>query len=187
MIRCLFILLLLAPLQERPDYPLKNGRPTSKGIDRYIEENGDALIMELQDFIGDTLYNTYLYTEDLSKKSDHMEVDRAFHSFFAIYSNRENSGSRFIEEGICEYVILKMNETISQRRPYIPKKPSDLFRKENAYNIYYKYSAYCLTEFMDTTGLKRGVKILLHNRPPSTEEILKPDLFFKRLEGIPQM
>ncbi|MCD4709330.1 MAG: hypothetical protein K8R52_00660 [Bacteroidales bacterium] len=169
MIRCLFILLLLAPLQERPDYPLKNGRPTSKGIDRYIEENA------------------YIYTEDLSKKSDHMEVDRAFQSFFAIYSNREVPGSRFIEEGICEYVTLKMNETISQRRPYIPKKPSDLFRKENAYNIYYKYSAYCLTEFLDTTGLKRGVKILLHNRPPSTEEILKPDLFFKRLEGIPQM
>ncbi|MCD4711225.1 MAG: hypothetical protein K8R52_10285, partial [Bacteroidales bacterium] len=234
MIRCLFILLLLAPLQERPDYPLKNGRPTSKGIDRYIEENGDALIMELQDFIGDTLYNTYLYTEDLSKngdhdslelgfyypneifitnaevflayevgelskkerdsinhsnlfvkaavfhelmhhyiyqvgiemlRTDHIEVDRAYQSFFSIYSNRENPGSRFIEEGICEYVTLKMNEIIPPKQLFVPTTLADLTRQENRYNIFYKYSSHCLSGFLDTTGLKQGMKILLHNRP----------------------
>jgi hypothetical protein len=253
MSRFILILLLLVPVQEKPDYPLKNGRPTSKGIDRYVEENADALILEFQSFIGDTLHNTNIYTEDLSKnedqnplelgnyypneifinnaeifiayelewlprnsrdtirssnlfvkaavihelmhhyiyqlsiemlRRDQIEVDRAYQSFFRIYSNRDDPGPRFIEEGICEYVTLKMKETISQRRPPIPRKASDLTRPEKAYNIFYKYSAYCLTEFLDTTGLKQGVKILLHNRPPSTEEILDPELFFARLEDL---
>ncbi len=249
----LLILLLLVPVQEKSDYPLKNGRPTSKGIDRYVEENADALVLEFQNFIGDTLYNTNIYTEDLSEsddltpmelgiyypneifitneeifiayelewlprssrdtirysnlfvkaavfhelmhhyiyqlgiemlRRDQIEVDRAYQSFFRIYSHREDPGPRFIEEGLCEYVTLKMKECISPRRPPIPRKASDLTRPKNAYNVFYKYSAYFLTEFLDTTGLKQGVKILLHNRPPSTEEILDPDLFFARLEGI---
>jgi len=249
----LFILLLLVPMQEKPDYPLKNGRPTTKGIDRYVEENAERLISEFQEFISDTLYNANIYTEDLSEnadlnplelgnyypneifinnaeifiayelaalnrsrrdtiistnlfvkaavfhelmhhyiyqlsiemlRTDSIQVDRAYQSFFRIYSDRGDPGPRFIEEGICEYATLKMKETITRRRPYIPKKVSDLSQPENAYNIFYKYSAYCLTEFLDTTGLKQGMKILLHNRPPSTEEILDLELFFARLEGI---
>lgn len=253
MARVLFILFLLVPLQEKQDYPLKNGRPTSKGIDLYVEENAERLVLEFQEFIEDTLYNTNIYTEDLSKnadqnplelgnyypneifitnsevfiayeletlgrssrdtilssnlfvkaavfhelmhhyiyqmgiqmlRNDHIQVDRAYQTFFRVYSDRGDPGPRFIEEGICEYATQKMNETITQRRPYIPKKASDLHRPEKAYDIYYKYSAYCLTEFLDTTGLKRGMKILLHNPPPSTEEILDPELFFARLDGV---
>ena len=253
MTKFLFIIMLIAPLQELSDYPLKKGRPTSKGIDRYVEENGERLVLEFQEFIGDTLYNTNIYTEDLSKNNDQnplelgnyypneifinnaevyhayelkmlsrssrdtiyssnlfvkaavlhelmhhyfyqlgiemlrrdsIRIDRAYQTFFRIYSYRRDPGPRFIEEGICEYVTLKMKETITQRRPNIPRKPSDLSKSENAYNIFYKYSAYCLTEFLDTTGLKQGMKILLHNRPPSAEEILEPELFFARLEGI---
>ena len=70
----LFILLLLVPVQEKPDYPLKNGRPTTKGIDRYVEENAERLLSEFQEFIGDTLYNANIYTEDLSKNA---EIGRA--------------------------------------------------------------------------------------------------------------
>lgn len=253
MTRFLFILLLFVPVQEKSDYPLKNGRPTSKGVDRYVEENADALILEFQNFIDDTLYNTNIYTDDLSKnedqnpmelgiyypneifitnaevfiayelewlprssrdsirysnkfvkaavihelmhhyiyqlsiemlRRDHIQVDRAYQSFFRIYSDRGNAGTRFIEEGLCEYATLKMKEIISPRRPPIPRKASDLTRPENAYNIFYKYSAYCLTEFLDTTGLKEGVKILLHNPPPSEDEILDPELFFARLNDF---
>ncbi len=253
MTKALFILLLLFPMQEKQNYPLKNGRPTSKGIDRYVEENAERLILEFQEFIGDTLYNTNIYTEDLSRNADQsplelgnyypneifinnaevflayevemlnrnsrdtifssnlfvkaavfhelmhhyiyqlsiemlrrdsIGVDRAYQTFFRIYRDREDPGPRFIEEGICEYATLKMKETITQRRPYHPKKVSDLSKPEKAHDIFYKYSAYSLSEFLDTTGLKQGMKILLHNRPPSTEEILDPELFFARLEGI---
>lgn len=253
MVKLLFLLVLLVPVQERPDYPLKNGRPTSKGIDRYVEENAEKLAHEFQKFIGDTLYNTNIYSEDLSRNNDQnplelgiyypneifinnagnfiayelehlsrerrdtiistnqfvkaavfhelmhhyiyqlsiemshkdrLSVDRAYQSFFKVYSNRDDPGPRFIEEGICEYITVKMKETISRWRPYIPKKTSDLSREEKAYDIYYQYSAYCLTEFLDSTGLKRGIKTLLHNSPPNTQEILDTELFFARLEYL---
>jgi hypothetical protein len=111
-------------------------------------------------------------------------VDRAYQSFFRIYSQRDDPGPKFIEEGICEYVTLEMNEILARRRPYIPKKPADLQRLDKTYDIYYSYAAYSLDKFLDTAGLKRGIKILLHNRPPSVEEILEPDLFFARLKSI---
>ena len=249
----LFICILLLPLQERSDYPLENGRPTRKGIDLYVEEKSEELIRLFQDFIEDTLYNTNIYTEDLTNDlSDHplelgiyypneifinntapfiayeledltplgrdtlincnqfvkaavlhelmhhyiyqlsiemlrrdsIPVDRAYQSFFRMYSQRDDPGPRFIEEGICEYLTLEMKEIISRRRPYIPKKPDDLNRPDKAYDIFYRYSAYSMDEFLDTTGLKRGIKTLLHNRPPSVEEILDPDLYFARMKSI---
>lgn len=249
----LIILLLLIPIQEKSSYPLKDGRPTSKGIDSYVEDKAEDLIQEFQEYIKDTLYNTNIYTEDLSKyldqqpqelgmyypneifinnagffvayelkglsrqsndtisssnqfvkaavfhelmhhyiyqlkiemrQQDQIRVDRAYQSFFRIYSHRDDPGPRFIEEGICEYVTLEMGEIISRSRPFIPKKAKDLNRPDRDYEIFYRYSAYCLDEFLDTTGLKQGIKILLHNPPPSVQEILDPELYFARLKGI---
>jgi len=253
MAKLLLIFIFLLPGQQSSDYPLKNGRPTSKGIDRYVEEKSAELILEFQSFVKDSLYNANIYTEDLSeniendplelgyyypneifinnaelylayelkdisnrdrdsilstnmfvkaavlhelmhhyiyqlniemRRLDKIKVDRAYQSFFRLYDYRDEPGSRFIEEGICEYTTTKMNETITRKRPYIPKKQKALSQPENAHKIFYKYSAYYLTEFLDTTGIKRGIKLLLHNPPPSAQEILEPELFFSRLEDF---
>ena len=253
MSKSLLILLLLIPLQVRQEYPLKNGRPTSRGIEQYVDDHSESLIREYQNFIGDTLYNTYIYTEDLTENGyydplelgryftneifitnaevflayelsafsergrdtisdsnlfvkaaiihelthhyihqvstemlriENIEVDRAYQTFFRIYSDQDKTGSKFIEEGICEYVTKKMDEIIPPNKPFVPTKTDDLTNRENDYRVYYKYSSYYLTKFLDTTGLKRGIKILLHNPPPTNEEILNPDLFFSRLKGI---
>lgn len=247
------ILLLFLPLQERQDYPLKNGRPTAKGIEMYVEDHAEALIREYQEFIGDSLYNIYIYTEDLTANGyyDPMElgryypheifitnaevflayelsalkkktrasisgsnlfvraavfhelthdlihqtsmemsrienigVYRSYQAFFRIYGNPNELGAKFIEEGICEYVTGKMGEIIPPRKPFIPKSMADLSNEENSFDIYYKYSSHYLTRFLDSTGIKQGIKILLHNPPPSQEEILNPDLFFTRLQDI---
>lgn len=252
MSRLLFILILLLPFQEG-GYPLKNGRPTSKGIDKYVDDKAEELIGLFQEFVKDTLYNANIYTEDLSQnpeinplelgnyypneifinnagnfiayeldalsrqrwdtilssnqfvkaavlhelmhhyiyqlsiemlRTDRINVDRAYQTFFRIYSHREDPGSRFIEEGICEYATLRMNEIISRGRPYRPKKASDLSHVDKEYDIFYRYSAYSLSDFLDTAGLKKGIKTLLHNPPPSVEEILDPDLYFARLKKI---
>jgi len=249
----ILILLLLSFPQVRQDYPLKNGRPTTKGIDQYVEDNAESMIREFEEFIGDTLYDIYIYTEDLTENGyfDPMElgryypneifvtntevymayqmnwlsrrgrdsvsasnlfvkatvfhelthhylhqlgiemsqmegipVHRAYQAFFRIYRDHTDIGAKFIEEGICEYVTGKMGEIIPPRKPFIPKTVEDLFDEENSFNVYYKYSAHILTDFLETTGLKRGIKILLHNPPPTHEEILNPDLFFTRLQGI---
>ena len=127
----------------------------------------------------------YIYQLSIEMlRKDRINVDRAYQSFFRIYSQREDPGPRFIEEGICEYATLRMNEIISSGRPYRPKKAADLDRVDKEYEIFYRYSAYSLSDFLDTTGLKKGIKTLLHNPPPSVEEILDPDLYFARLKKI---
>lgn len=246
----LCILLVFGSVQARPDYPLKDGKPTSKGIDSYVEENAEDLITEFQAFIDDTLYNTNIYTDDLSENMEHnplelgnyypneifitnaevfhayelndlsgysrdtlgnsnlfvkaavfhelghhytyqlgiemlridqVGMDRAYQSFFRIYSIREAPGRKFIEEGICEYINLNMKQILAPRRPRTPRHLSDLTDPKKQYQIFYQYAPYYLRDFLDTHGLKRGIKILLHNPPPSPEEILEPDRFFARL------
>jgi len=58
------------------DYPLKHGKPTSKGIEQYVEENGDLIKTEYQNFIQDTLHDVWIYTQDLSNYygSDSLEL-----------------------------------------------------------------------------------------------------------------
>jgi hypothetical protein len=253
MFRTLLILLLFTIPQVRQKYPLKHGRPTTRGIEQYVEEQSEAVIREYQEFIGDTLYNIYIYTADLTEngyndsmelgryypneifitntevfmayelkdltrvsrnrvsasnlfvkstiihelthdyvnqlsiemsQEDHINVHRSYQTFFRIYRKPNEMGAKFIEEGICEYVTGKMGEIIPPKKPFIPKNISDLTNKENTFNVYYKYSAYYLSGFLDTTGIERGIKILLHNPPPNSEEILNPELFFTRLQGI---
>ena len=253
MTRSFLLLLLLIPLQEKPNYPLKNGKPTSRGIDLYIEENADRLISEYQDFVGDSLFDTWIYAENLTEDGyydsyelgsyypnevfitnaevfiayelaglssegrdtlsntnlfvksavfhelthhyiyqlgiemthrDSIQLDRAYQTFFRIYSAPLGPGSKFIEEGICEYVCVRMGEIISPEQVYIPQTLEDLELKENLYMVFYKYSTDYVSTFLDTTGLKKGIKTLLHNPPPSPGEILEPELFFARLEQI---
>jgi len=74
-----------------------------------------------------------------------------------------------------------MGKIIPLRRPIIPKNIEELTERENRYKFQYKFSSQFVKTFLDTTGLKKGIKILLHNPPPNYEEILEPDRFFNRL------
>ena len=248
--KLIIILLLLHPVAGQDQYPLKNGKPTSKGIEQYIEDKGDSLIVEYENFIGDTLFNVWIYAEDLSQYDihdslelgryypheifintseefqayeladlsrlkrafieennkfvkatvmheltheyiyqislemqivDNIIVHRAYQVYIWIIRTHETFGSTFIEEGICEYVSGKMGEIIPLKRPPVPKNIEQLIDRENRYMFQYKYAARYLKTFLDTTGLKRGIKILLHNPPPTYSEIMEPDQFFSRL------
>jgi len=248
----IFILLLLT-LNVPNDYPLKYGKPTSKGIEMYVEDRRDSLLVEYQNFIQDTLFelfDVWIYAEDLTDYVDHdsmelgrywpdeaiiskdplfvayeladlskfkrtmyvetnafvkstifhelthhyihvisreMEyekiyVDRAYRTNIWIIRDYTMFGSIFIEEGICEYQTGAMGEIIVPKKPWIPKTQSELMDRNNKYNAVYKYSAHYLKIFLDTTGFKEGVRILLHNVPPSYAEILNPEVYFNRLE-----
>jgi len=131
------------------------------------------------------LTHDYIHQISIEMRSiDSIPVDRSYQSSLRIIRSYDLFGSTFIEEGICEYIVDKMGELILPKRPFIPKTIEDIMDKDNRYLVDYKYSAYYLKTFLDTTGLKKGVKVLLHNSPPTYEEILKPDLFFGRLAPI---
>ena len=138
-------------------------------------------------FVKATIFHelTHHYINQITREMpyyDSVKVNRAYQTNIWIIRSPDLFGSTFIEEGICEYVVAKMGEIITPKRYYIPKTPRDLTNTNNRYKVVYQYSSYYLKEFLDTTGLKKGIKILLHNEPPNYNEILNPELFFNRLE-----
>lgn len=65
-------LLFLSFLQQQHKDPLyynKQGKPSSKGIETYISNNHDNLIAEYE-YRVDTLYDVYLFTENLDEEGD---------------------------------------------------------------------------------------------------------------------
>jgi hypothetical protein len=117
-----------------------------------------------------------------------MEVAMEYNYGIRMYPNMElRFGSEFIEEGICEYMVQKMNESIPYQNIYQPKTKEDIRQKYNYVDIKYKYSSWYVKEFMDLTiqqygDIKTGIMIILSNKPPTYEEILNPNLFFNRLQ-----
>ena len=249
----IFILLLFSPLKISSDYPIRNGRPTSEGIEQYIEDKSEALILEYQKFVGDTLYDIWLYAEDLTfydvsdslelgryypneiyistaelfmayeladisqeqrdvieesnkfvkaivihelthgylnqislemRSVDSISVNRSYQTSLWLIRSHETFGTTFIEEGICEYMAEKMGEVIPPKSPFIPRTIEDLMNRDYEYQVNYKYASHYLKIYLDTAGFKKGVKVLLHNSPPTYMEILKPELFFGRLNSI---
>jgi len=250
MIEQIFILFLMIQVGTSWDYPLKDGKPTSKGIEQYVEENSDRVIQEYQDYVGDTLYNVWIYTDDLSDKDGretfklgrffpheiyinteelfeayelkdlspdqqgryqecnkfvkaamiheishewvyqigmemesvfHIPVDKSYQTGIWIVKSHTTFGSSFIEEGINEYISEKMGELIPPSHVDMPGSVEALLDKESEYMIKYKCSSAFLKAFLDSTGIKKGIQTLLHNPPPTYDEILEPELFFGRL------
>jgi hypothetical protein len=101
---------------------------------------------------------------------------------FRFYPNAElQFGVEFIEEGICEYTIYYLNEATSLKNVIKPETEEELINKDNRMNNVYLYSVIFLKDYLDKNGLRKGIEILLENKPPTYKEILKSELFFKRL------
>jgi hypothetical protein len=139
-------------------------------------------------FVKATIFHelTHHYISQIGKEMewlDSVKVNKSYKTDIWIIRSPDMFGSTFIEEGICEYMVTKLEEIIPPKKYQAPKTSSDLMNRNNKYKYVYKYSSYYLKTFLDTTGFKKGVKILLSNEPPYSHEILNPELYFNRLEN----
>jgi hypothetical protein len=84
----IFLAVVVAGVQE--EFPLKNGKPTSKGIEKYVELMGDSIIAEYQDFVDDTLYNVIFATEDRGPVEGEGPIELGYYfPFEAVISRAE--------------------------------------------------------------------------------------------------
>jgi len=241
----IFCILFLISSHQKDPYYNKQGRPSTYGINAYIKNNEESLIREYEYRI-DTLYDVYIYSDNLDQISDgdlgefyipdyititNQEKFIAYefkqlskfkqktisynertvkgvifheltHAYFyqilitmknnnqyisPEYSNLRmvpisNFSADFIEEGICEFVNYYLNEGNSVGNIPIPDNVKDLLDENNKVNNLYGYSSIFLKDFLYKNGIKRGIEILVANKPPTYEEILNPELFYKRLK-----
>jgi hypothetical protein len=109
----------------------------------------------------------------------HKEYDFRNMMAIKIYPMYEKTfGAEFIEEGVCQYVVNEMRLEIPKVPP-VPKTIDDIINNSN--DIKYYYSIKFLKPFLDSLGVGEGINILIRNDPPSYNEILKPNIYFKRL------
>jgi len=124
----------------------------------------------------------------LELKFDSIPVNQFYSNSIFIFPNVElQFGAKFIEEGICEYLIQSQKEVPELKEYFTPTDRNDLTNKELRYDILYDYASQYLKDFMDYQTLKFGrikypIMILLKNKPPTYEEILTPNLYFDRLK-----
>ena len=73
----ILILFLLLPQQEDL---YKRGRPTSKGVDNYVERNEYQFVKDYQNFVKDTLFfEPFISTDDLTDYYSYAEGDMGYY------------------------------------------------------------------------------------------------------------
>lgn len=127
------------------------------------------------------LTHAYIQQTIYILQRDNYPVSKEYGQLRIFPSPQLSFGAKFIEEGICEYMLYYLDESSPIENHFIPKTETELLDKLNEINVLYIYSVVFLQEFLDTEGIYRGIRILLCNRPPSYEEILNPSMFFARL------
>jgi len=128
---------------------------------------------------------THMYVRQIALllRNDTLEspVNTAYNNFVIYPSNESSFGATFIEEGVCEYVLYYLDESAPLRDIPVPDNEDELTDPKNKVSNLYYYSVIFLEGFLDKEGLEKGIQILLTNKPPTYQEILKPELFFNRL------
>lgn len=122
------------------------------------------------------------------QKIRNIPVDQYYMQAMTMFPNVElQYGAKFIEEGICEYIVQQYNLSRKFQNIYVPKTQKDFMEKELGYDIQYKYASKFVEDFLDMfialdDRPKIGLMILLNNRPPSYDEILNPESYYCRLK-----
>jgi len=138
-------------------------------------------IIEANTFVKGVIFHelTHFYFNQviMEMRLDSMYVCPEYYNFNMI--PRNSFGAKFIEEGICMYVPIKIGECIVGN-DYIPETLDEITDKENKYEIMYQYSAEYVKSFLDKHGIKKGIELIVGIKPPMLDEILYPDKYWNK-------
>jgi hypothetical protein len=142
---------------------------------QYVENNAFVKSVAMHE-----LSHYYFYLVVRKLKDMHAEVDNNYLSGLRMFPNNVY-GSDFLEEGFCEYISWKMGMMIVDNN-YVPKSQQYVVENQKAYEIKYRYARIYVEKIMNIYGIKKGLRLILTNKPPSYEEIFKPELYLERLK-----
>lgn len=127
--------------------------------------------------------HVYFYQIIREMQYEKMKVNALYRNNINIFPNN-TYGAEFIEEGVCEYVAELMDEIVPCKYIYKPKNLNEIIINRNQYEIKYRYSRIYVKGFLSqySDSLKTGIKILLRNEPPTTEEMLTPEIYYQKLK-----
>lgn len=151
-----------------------------KDLSKFRQKNVKPFQRTVKGVVFHELSHAYFYQSMILMKNDSLQVSPEYDWIRMFPTASSGFSSKFVEEGFCEYIVEKSGEQ-PINEVFIPKTKEDLLNENLSTDIIYGYSVYFLRDFLDKYGIKNGLIILLQNRPPTYEEILEPELYFKRL------
>jgi len=153
-----------------------------KNLSKYKQKVYPYTTRTVKAVIFHELTHAYFYQNIYLLKQEEKQISAEYGMIRMFPNPSLRFGATFIEEGICEYAVYMLNESPPLGEFQIPTTSEELTNKDNETTVLYQYSVLFLKDFLDTQGFKKGIQILLQNRPPNYEEMLKPQQFFGRLK-----
>jgi hypothetical protein len=171
-------------------YDLEKFRAFEYDTTKYNNYNDEDYFLKATIFHEISHY--YFYQTILEmQRIRHIHVNEYYTQGIMTIPNRELMyGSKFIEEGFCEYIIQRFNYCPEFINVRIPVYKSELEDKKLEFEFQYVFASKCLWNYFDKSialsgGVKEGLMLILNNRPPNYNEILKPGQYFDRLQLNP--
>jgi hypothetical protein len=130
----------------------------------------------------------YIYQFIYECLGNNVPINSEYYNFNMVPGIRSYYASEFIEEGICEYVVMKLREGIySEFKPDCINGDTAVniskFKEiQNSYCIKYQYSRNYVQSIFDNNSFKKALLMILTCKPPSYEELVTPDRYYNRLE-----
>jgi hypothetical protein len=118
---------------------------------------------------------------------NNVPVNNEYYNFNMVPRVRSYYASEFIEEGICEYAVMRLREGIfSEYKPgcFNGDSASSILKfkqLQNTFEIKYQYSRNYVQRIFENRPFKKALLLILTSRPPSYEELICPDLYYQRL------
>lgn len=132
------------------------------------------------------LIHLYVYqfiTECLSKN---IPVSNEY-LYFNRFPGRNFHSAEFVEEGICEYVVMKLNESIyaEYKLDCLDADNENNIREfknvQMSHPIRYQYSRSFIQEIFDKYSFQKALLIIVTAKAPTYEELLCPEKYHDRL------
>lgn len=133
------------------------------------------------------LIHLYIYQFIYDCLRNLIPINREYTNF-DMYARRESYyASEFIEEGICEYAVMKLKEGIFSDYKLDCSAGDSIsnVRKftqiQNTYGIKYQYSRAYVQNIFEHNSFRNALLIIFTCRPPSYKELLCPYQYYTRL------
>jgi hypothetical protein len=129
----------------------------------------------------------YIYQFIYKSLENNIPINREYVNFKIFPGIGSYYASEFIEEGICEYVVMKLREGIFSTYKtdcadvYSEDNLREFIQKQNTSQIKYQYSRAYVQRIFNNNTFRTALLVILTSRPPSYEELLCPDKYYLRI------
>lgn len=129
----------------------------------------------------------YIYQFIYDCLDKHIPINSEYINFNLVPRIGSYYSSELIEEGICEYVVMKLREGIFNEfnlecQGFSGEGDlSKLMHSQNINTVKYQYSRLIVERIFENNSFRESLQVIFTAKPPTYEELLCPEKYYNRL------